>query len=87
MHYGSIRSISMHVEHVAIWTSDIGRCKRFYATYFDAVAGPHYQNSAKGFESCFLGFGSGARLEVMTTTLLRALSWIQMAIAWRSAVE
>ncbi|MDP9010651.1 MAG: VOC family protein [Pseudomonadota bacterium] len=60
----------MHVEHVAIWTSDLGRCKRFYAMYFDAIAGPHYQNSAKGFESCFLSFGGGARLEVMTTTSL-----------------
>jgi lactoylglutathione lyase len=60
----------MHLEHVALWTSDLSRCTRFYTMYFDAVAGPSYQNLAKGFESCFLSFGSGARLEVMTTTSL-----------------
>jgi lactoylglutathione lyase len=60
----------MHVEHIAMWTSDLGRCTRFYTMYFDAVAGPNYQNVAKGFESCFLSFSSGARLEVMTTSSL-----------------
>jgi lactoylglutathione lyase len=67
---------SMHVEHVAMWTSDLNRCKRFYTVYFDAVAGPNYQNAVKGFESCFLSFGRGARLEVMTTT---SLSLVQSA--------
>jgi lactoylglutathione lyase len=60
----------MRIEHVAIWTTDLGRCKHFYASYFGAVAGPHYVNPAKGFESCFLSFDSGARLEAMTTTTL-----------------
>jgi lactoylglutathione lyase len=53
-----------------MWTTDLGRCKHFYTTYFGATAGPHYVNRAKGFESCFLNFGDGARLEVMTTTSL-----------------
>ncbi|MDR3411886.1 MAG: VOC family protein [Formivibrio sp.] len=60
----------MRIEHVALWTEDIGRCVDFYQTYFDAVAGDRYTNPAKGFESCFLSFGSGARLEVMKTTSL-----------------
>jgi lactoylglutathione lyase len=58
----------MRIEHVAIWTRDLARCKDFYAAYFGAIAGPAYLNAAKGFESCFLSFGDGARLEVMTTT-------------------
>jgi lactoylglutathione lyase len=60
----------MRIEHIAIWTTDLARCKRFYTSYFGATAGPAYLNPAKGFESCFLSFNGGARLEVMTTTSL-----------------
>ena len=60
----------MRIEHVAIWTTDLDRCKKFYASYFGASAGPNYVNPAKGFESCFLRFADGARLEAMTTTTL-----------------
>ena len=60
----------MRIEHVAIWTTDLARCKHFYTSYFGATAGPNYQNPAKGFESCFLSFDGGARLEAMTTTTL-----------------
>lgn len=60
----------MRIEHVAIWTTDLARCKHFYTAYFGAAAGPHYLNPAKGFESCFLSFDGGARLEAMTTTTL-----------------
>ena len=61
---------TMRIEHIAIWTADLGRCKHFYTSYFGATAGPNYVNPAKGFESCFLSFGDGARLEAMTTTSL-----------------
>lgn len=53
-----------------MWTTDLARCKHFYTAYFGATAGPHYVNAAKGFESCFLSFADGARLEAMTTTSL-----------------
>jgi lactoylglutathione lyase len=66
----------MRIEHVAIWTQDLDRCKRFYATYFGTAAGPNYTNPAKGFESCFLSFQDGARLEAMTTT---SLSLVEIA--------
>jgi lactoylglutathione lyase len=59
-----------HIEHIAIWTTDLDRCKKFYSSYFGATAGANYRNSAKGFESCFLHFADGARLEAMTTTTL-----------------
>jgi len=61
----------MRIEHVAIWTRDLARCKHFYSAYFGASAGPNYVNPAKGFESCFLSFADGARLEAMTTTSLQ----------------
>lgn len=58
------------IEHIALWTTDIGRCKAFYASYFGATAGAHYFNAAQGFESCFLSLADGARIELMTTTTL-----------------
>lgn len=32
------------------------------------MVGPRYTNVAKGFESCFLTFETGARIELMATT-------------------
>lgn len=61
------------IEHVALWTADIERCKAFYMLYFGASAGVHYRNAARGFESCFLDLGGGARLELMTSTTLEPL--------------
>ena len=57
----------MKIEHVAIWTEDIERLVGFYVRYFGAHVGNRYRNPSKGFESCFLSFSSGARLEVMRT--------------------
>jgi len=55
----------MHIEHVAIWTKNLERLKDFYVHYFQAVAGGKYTNHDKGFESRFLTFSSGSRLELM----------------------
>lgn len=63
-----------HIEHLALWTTDIDRCARFYREYFGAIIGAPYHNAAKGFESCFLTFASGARLEVMSTTTLHPVA-------------
>lgn len=64
----------MRIEHIALWTDDLERCKQFYVGYFGAVAGSGYVNPAKGFESCFLSFGDGARIEAMKTTTLKPLA-------------
>ena len=55
----------MHIEHIAIWTRDLERLRTFYETYFEGTAGDKYVNAAKQFESYFLTFASGARLEIM----------------------
>ena len=60
----------MRIDHIALWTNDLQRCRQFYRSYFGAVAGEGYVNPSKGFESCFLSFAGGARLEVMKTTTL-----------------
>jgi lactoylglutathione lyase len=55
----------MILEHVAIWTNDLERLKDFYVNYFDAKPNEKYINPIKEFESYFLSFKSGARLEIM----------------------
>ena len=55
----------MKIEHVAMWVEKLELMKEFYQQYFHARVGNKYVNEAKGFESCFLGFDSGARLEIM----------------------
>jgi lactoylglutathione lyase len=60
----------MYIEHIALWTNDIERCSQFYVRYFQASTGPLYENPAKGFESRFLSFPSGARIEIMRSTSL-----------------
>jgi lactoylglutathione lyase len=55
----------MILEHVAIWTNNLERLKQYYSTYFGAKANEKYTNEKRGFESYFLSFASGARLELM----------------------
>ena len=55
----------MRIEHIAIWTKELERLKQFYMTYFGAQAGEKYVNPNHQFESYFLAFESGARLEIM----------------------
>jgi lactoylglutathione lyase len=56
----------MTLEHVAIWTSDLQRLKAYYVKYFAGISNAKYTNDNKKFESYFLTFDSGARLEIMT---------------------
>jgi lactoylglutathione lyase len=65
----------MRIDHIALWTNDLERCKRFYAQYFGATAGTNYVNLKKGFESCFLSFADGARIEAMRTTALAPVAF------------
>lgn len=55
----------MRIEHVAIWVKDLEKMKDFYETYFNGKSNEKYHNQTKGFESYFLKFESGARLEIM----------------------
>ena len=56
----------MTLEHVAIWTDQLEVLKNYYIEYFHAVPNVKYVNAQKQFESYFLSFSSGARLEIMT---------------------
>jgi lactoylglutathione lyase len=55
----------MKIEHIAIWAKDIEQLKDFYVRYFNAAPGEKYFNPKKNFESYFLNFESGCRLEIM----------------------
>jgi len=55
----------MTIEHIAIWTSKLEEMKDFYCKYFNGVNNDKYINSKKGYESYFITFDGGARLEIM----------------------
>jgi lactoylglutathione lyase len=65
----------LRIEHVAFWTEELERLVNFYEKYFGAVAGSQYVNPAKGFESRFLNFESGARIEVMRSSTLNPVKY------------
>ena len=78
----------MQIEHVALWTRDLERSRAFYVTYFDGLAGDKYTNTRTGFESYFLHFEDGARLELMQMPGIvdnsnspeqQSLGWIHVA--------
>jgi lactoylglutathione lyase len=55
----------MHIEHIAVWTHQLEALKTFYETYFAARANQKYTNPKTNFESYFLTFAAGPRLELM----------------------
>lgn len=56
----------MKIDHIAIWTDNLERLRSFYVKYFNGIVGEKYVNTEKGFESYFLQFREGARLELMS---------------------
>lgn len=55
----------MKIEHIAMYVSNLEKAKSFFSTYFGAVSNDGYHNPKTGFQSCFLTFEDGARLEIM----------------------
>jgi lactoylglutathione lyase len=55
----------MKLEHVAVWTNQLEELKAYYMHHFGGRPNEKYRNSRTGFESYFLTFSSGARLEIM----------------------
>ncbi|MEI9908447.1 MAG: VOC family protein [Bacteroidota bacterium] len=56
----------MTLEHAAIWTDNLESLKEYYIKYFEGRPNNKYINEAKNFQSYFLTFKSGARLELMS---------------------
>jgi lactoylglutathione lyase len=57
----------LRIEHIAIWTERLEELKDFYILSFNARASEKYFNPKKQFESYFISFDSGCRLELMAT--------------------
>lgn len=55
----------MTLEHAAIWTRQLETLREFYVGFFGGISNARYSNPTKGFESYFIQFDGGARLELM----------------------
>ncbi|KPM47489.1 VOC family protein [Jiulongibacter sediminis] len=56
------------IEHLALYCRNLEAMRSFYIAYFGAKCNEKYVNSTKGFESYFLTFDEGSRLELMAKT-------------------
>lgn len=56
----------MKIEHIAIWVRDLEKSRDFYQKYFGAISNEKYHNPVKNFQSYFLSFDDGSRIEIMT---------------------
>jgi len=64
----------MKIAHVALWTERLEELRDFYIRYFGGCSNSKYANPSKGFESYFIAFGDGCRLELMHQTDIRSRS-------------
>lgn len=55
----------MKIEHVAIWVNDLEGMRDFYKQYFNGEEKQLISQFEKQFESYFITFEGGARLELM----------------------
>jgi len=55
----------MNIDHVAIWTPNLEKLKEYYVKYFGGKLSTKYLNKETHFESYFITFQSGTRLELM----------------------
>lgn len=55
----------MKIEHLAIWVENLELMKTFYEQYFGARSNHKYHNPLTHFQSYFLTFESGSRIELM----------------------
>ena len=56
----------MKIEHTALYVKNLERERAFFEKYFSAESGEKYLNDKTGFESYFLYFDGGERLELMS---------------------
>jgi lactoylglutathione lyase len=83
---------TMFVEHIAIWVRDLEKMAEFYETYFGAQRSEKYHNTKTGFQSYFLRFDSGSRIELTTKQHLHpggtdTLGYTHLAMALKSQAE
>ena len=62
----------MKIEHVGLMVQDLEGMRHFYEHYFEGQAGQKYHNPKTTFQSYFLTFSDGARLEIGTKENLKS---------------
>lgn len=86
----------MKIEHVAMYVKDLEAARDFFIKYFTAVSSDKYRNQTTGFQSYFLSFEDGSRLEIMNnnpvkvidnTTARLGLIHIAFAVGSKEKVE
>ena len=55
----------MKIEHVAMYVNDLEKARDFFIKYLGGVSNDGYHNTKTGFESYFISFDDGSRLELM----------------------
>ena len=55
----------MKIEHVAMYVNDLEKAKDFFIQYLGGKANTGYHNRKTGFQSYFISFDEGTRLEIM----------------------
>ncbi|MBP3421930.1 MAG: VOC family protein [Lachnospiraceae bacterium] len=61
----------MRIEHIAMYVNDLEATKDFFVKYFYATSNAGYHNKATDFQSYFLSFDDGARLEIMKKPVMQ----------------
>ena len=64
----------MRIEHIGLWVADLEKMKSFYETFFGATSSELYHNQTTGFQSYFLSFETGGRLEIMNKETINSPS-------------
>lgn len=56
----------MRIEHIALYVNDLQAARDFFVTYLGGSSNDGYHNKNTDFQSYFISFDDGARLELMT---------------------
>ncbi|WP_297567817.1 VOC family protein [uncultured Faecalibaculum sp.] len=56
----------MKIDHVAMYVQDLEKTREFFTTFLNGTSNALYHNQRTGFQSYFISFDNGARLEIMT---------------------
>ncbi len=56
----------MKIDHAALYVEDLENARRFFTEMLGGTSNELYHNKKTGFQSYFITFDDGARLEIMT---------------------
>ncbi len=62
----------MKIEHAAMYVQDLKNARDFFTRFLGGTSNEKYHNPKTGFQSYFITFDDGARLEIMTKPDLKA---------------